>query len=69
MPTARSQYQIWHRFNTSLIGDSVQIGLTLSSQETAPGLRDAQMYSLDYATSEITLHGMHLTVQMGPHLA
>ncbi len=60
MPTAESQYQIWHRFNTSLIGDSVQIGITLS---------DAQMRSLDYATAEITLHGMHLTVDKASHLA
>ena len=69
MPTAQDQYQIWHRFNTSLIGDSVQIGLTLSTQETTPGARDAQMYNLDFATSEITLHGIHLTVDKGPHLA
>lgn len=60
MPTAAGQYQIWHRFNTSLIGDSVQVGITLS---------DAQMRNLTYATSEITLQGMHLTVEKGPHLA
>lgn len=36
MPTAESQQQIWHRINTSLIGDTVQLGLTLS---------DAQMRS------------------------
>jgi hypothetical protein len=60
MPTAPGQYQIWHRFNTSLIGDSVQVGITLS---------DAQMRNLTYATSEITLQGMHLTVDRGPHLA
>ena len=60
MPTAQGQYQIWHRFNTSLIGDSVQIGITLS---------DAQMRNLTYATSEITLQGLHLVVEKGPHLA
>jgi hypothetical protein len=60
MPTAEGQYQIWHRFNTSLIGDSVQIGITLS---------DAQMRNLTYATSEITLQGMHLVVDRGPQLA
>ena len=60
MPTAFGQYQIWHRFNTSLIGNTFQIGITLS---------DAQMRNLTYATSEITLHGMHLTVDKGPHLA
>lgn len=60
MPTAQGQYQIWHRFNTSLIGDSVQVGITLS---------DAQMRNLTYATSEITLQGMHLTVDRAGHLA
>lgn len=37
MPTAINQEQIWHRMNTSLLGDTVQIGVTLS---------DAQMRSL-----------------------
>lgn len=60
MPTANTQFQIWHRFNTSLIGDTVQIGFTLN---------DSQMRNLTYATSEISLHGVHLTVQKGPHLA
>lgn len=60
MPTAEGQYQIWHRFNTSLIGDSVQIGITLS---------DTQMRNLSFATDEIVLQGMHLTVSPGPHLA
>jgi hypothetical protein len=69
MPTAATQDQIWHRYNTSLIGDSVQIGITLSSQETKNAARDAQMYNLDFATSEITLHGIHLVVEKGPQLA
>lgn len=60
MPTAADQNQIWHRFNTSMIGDSVQIGITLS---------DAQMRNLIFATSEIALHGLHLSVEKGPHLA
>jgi hypothetical protein len=60
MPTAAGQYQIWHRFNTSLIGDTFQVGITLS---------DTQMRNLIYATSEIALHGMHLTVERGPLLA
>lgn len=60
MPTAEGQYQIWHRMNTSLIGDSVQIGVTLN---------DAQMRNLEYATSEIALHGIQLTVDRGPQLA
>jgi len=60
MPIAESQKAIWHRFNTSLIGDSVQIGFTLS---------DAQMKNITYATSEIALQGIELTVNPGPHLA
>lgn len=60
MPTAQSQLQIWHRFNTSMIGDTIQVGLTLS---------DPQMRTFGYATSEITLHGIHLSVDKGPHLA
>jgi hypothetical protein len=60
MPTAEGQYQIWHRSNTSLIGDSVQIGITLS---------DAQMRDPVLAQSELTLHGMVLVLEKGPHLA
>lgn len=60
MPTARTQIQIWHRFNTSMIGDTFQVGITLS---------EAQMKNITYATSEVTLHGMHLTCDKGPHLA
>lgn len=37
MVTAKSQLQTWHRKNTSLIGDTVQLGFTMS---------DAQMRSL-----------------------
>jgi hypothetical protein len=60
MPTADSQYQIWHRVNTSLIGDTFQVGITLS---------DAQMRNLVYATSEIDLHGIILTVSPSSLLA
>jgi hypothetical protein len=60
MPTAESQFQIWHRFNTSMIGDSVQIGITLSEE---------QMKNLTFATSEIALHAIHLTVEKSYHLA
>jgi Ubiquitin-activating enzyme E1 FCCH domain len=60
MPTAEGQFQIWHRMNTSLIGDTFQIGLTLD---------DSQMRNYVYATSEITLHGIILSVDKGPHLS
>lgn len=54
------QLQMWHRMNTSLQGDTFQIGVTLN---------DTQMRNLEYATSEISLHGMHLQVSPGPLLA
>jgi len=60
MPIVQGIYQLWHRCSTSLQGESVQIGITLS---------DAQMRNITYATSEVTLHGMHLTVERGPPLA
>lgn len=60
MPTAAGQFQIWHRMNTSLLGDTVQIGITLS---------EAQMKDYTLATSEIALHAIVLTSQPGPQLA
>lgn len=53
MPTAQSQDQIWHRVSTSLIGDTVQIGITLS---------DAQMRNINHAQDEIILHGINFTI-------
>lgn len=47
-PTAAQQEQLWHRMNTSLIGDSVQIGFTLS---------DAQMRSLVPTGPTFTITG------------
>jgi len=49
-PTASDQEQIWHRINTSLIGDTVQIGFTMS---------DEQMRNSDFVNqfSEIEIHG------------
>ena len=58
--TTTTQKQIWHRVNTSLQGDTVQIGITLS---------DAQMRNINLVNSEITLHGMQLTVDKGPLLS
>ncbi len=60
MPTASTQRQIWHRMNTSLIGDSVQLTFTLSEQ---------QMRVIEYATAEIALHAIQLTVNVGPMLS
>lgn len=45
-PTATTQQQIWHRMNTSLLGDTVQIGFTLS---------DTQMRAQDAAGSPVAI--------------
>lgn len=60
MPTAATQFQIWHRMSTSLLGDTVQIGITLSND---------QMKNFELATSDISLHAIVLTTQPGPQLA
>lgn len=50
-----AQAQTWHRMNTSLIGDSVQVGFTLN---------DDQMFdpTLSNQVSEIELHGFVMDV-------
>lgn len=50
MVTAVQQSQIWHRINTSLIGDTVQLGFTMSDQQ----MRDTN-FTNQFA--EIELHG------------
>lgn len=55
MVTAESQSQTWHRMNTSLIGDTVQIGFTLSDEQ----MRDEDFR---YQFDEIELHGFILDV-------
>ena len=58
-PTAATQYQIWQRINTSLIGETFQLTITLS---------DAQMRDYELATSDIVLQSIQLTVYPGPYL-
>lgn len=62
MLTAPQQAQIWHRMNTGLIGDSIQIGFTLS---------DAQMRDVDFNNQfvEIELHSFILDVNPSSVLA
>lgn len=62
MVTASAQEQIWHRMNTSLIGDTVQIGFTLS---------DAQMRDTNFNNQfeEIEIHGFILEVSPSQVLA
>jgi len=55
MITASQQNQIWHRMNTSLLGDTVQIGFTLSEEQ----MRDT---SFSNQFSEIELHSFILDV-------
>lgn len=56
------QSQIWHRVNTSLIGDTVQIGFTLSDAQ----MRDT---TLQNQFAEIELHSMILDVSPSQLLA
>ena len=57
-----AQEQTWHRLNTSLIGDTVQVGLTLNDQ---------QMFdpTLTYQVSEIELFGFILDIYPSQVLA
>lgn len=58
--TQSDQDQIWHRINTSVIGDTVQVGFTLS---------DAQMRDVNANNEEIELYAIVLSVSPGPVLA
>ena len=62
MVTGSQQNQIWHRMNTSLIGDTVQIGFTMS---------DAQMRDTTFSNqfAEIELHGFILDINPSQLLA
>ncbi len=57
--TSRAQAQTWHRMNTSLIGDTVQIGFTLSDDQMRAQEESGQPTN---AFSEIELHGFILDV-------
>ncbi len=58
-PTAGQQSEIWHRVNTSLIGDTVQLGFTLSEQQMREVDDDENPIS---QFAEIELHGFILDV-------
>lgn len=59
---ASGSAQIWHRKNTSLIGDTVQLGFTMSDTQ----MRDPTMTN---QTAEIELHGFILSVAASQLLA
>jgi len=60
--TSNNQAQIWHRVNTSLLGDTVQLGFTLS---------DDQMRDTDFNNqfAEIELHSFIIDVSPSALLA
>lgn len=60
--TGGQQDQIWHRMNTSLLGDTIQIGFTMN---------DAQMRDVTFSNqfSEIELHTFILSVSPSQVLA
>lgn len=62
MVTGTSQSQIWHRMNTSLLGDTVQIGFTLSDAQMADPTSINQF-------AEIELHGFILDITPSQLLA
>lgn len=59
---SNNQAQIWHRINTSLIGDTVQLGFTMSDEQ----MRDT---SLNNQFEEIELHGFIIDVTPSQVLA
>lgn len=61
-PTSIQQAQIWHRMNTSLIGDTIQIGFTFNDDQ----MRDTN-FGQQFAEFEI--HGMVLEVNPSGLLA
>ncbi len=62
MVTGSQQSQIWHRKNISLLGDTVQIGITLSDAQ----MRDPE---LEHQFAEIELHSFILDVNPSQVLA
>lgn len=51
-PTAQTQSQIWHRMNTSLIGDTVQIGFTLSDDQMATQTPSGEIFEITGVTND-----------------
>jgi hypothetical protein len=60
-PTGAAQNQIWHRMSTSLIGDTIQLGFTLSDEQ----MRDD---TLQTQFSEVVLHAIVMDLFPGPIL-
>lgn len=60
------QEQIWHRMNTSLIGDTVQIGFTISDSQMQQTFSNGEPLN---AFAEVELHSIILDVQPSQVLA
>lgn len=59
MQTANTSSQIWHRVNTSLIGDTVQVAITMSDEQLQEVYDNGEPIN---AFADIVLHGMILDV-------
>ena len=64
-PTAVSQAQIWHRVNTSLLGDTVQLGFTLSDAQMRSYNETSEVFAITGAT-QATQAVLSTTAQFGP---
>ena len=64
-PNAINQSQIWHRISTSLIGDTVQLGFTLSDTQMRTVNDLGELIS---QVAEIELHSIIFDVFEGPYL-
>jgi hypothetical protein len=51
MPTALQQNQIWHRINTSLIGDTIQLGFTISDDQMRALVDSPIVFAISNATA------------------
>lgn len=67
-PTAIQQSQLWHRINTSLIGDTIQLGFTLSEDQIRSMPASGISFSITGATQAfncvLTCAGMFSTNQL-----
>lgn len=61
-PTAESQDQVWHRVNTSLIGDTIQLGFSMSEDQ----MRDP---TFQKQFSEIEIHSIVIDFKPSQSLA
>lgn len=60
--SSNNQSQIWHRMNTSLIGDTVQVGFTISDDQMLDPNFNNQFVELEF-------HAMTIDVRPGGYLA